>query len=55
MVPWFGLHAFTAKGEGSVPGGGTMIFQAVWHGQKKKKKELATFKHFWFLVVHKHS
>ena len=49
-VQWLGLHAFTAEGSGSVPGWGTKIPQAVWHGQKKfigalfKKKK---FKRLW--------
>ena len=34
-----GLCAFTAEGQGSVPGQGTKIPQAKWHGQKKKKKK----------------
>ena len=37
MVQWLGLHAFTAKGTGSVPGQETKIPQAVWCSQKKKK------------------
>ena len=39
MVQWLGLYAFTAKGLGSIPGWGTKIQQAVWCGQKKKKKK----------------
>ena len=35
-VQWLGLHALTAKGPGSIPGGGTKIPQAVQHGQKNK-------------------
>ena len=31
-VQWLGLHAFTAKGVGSVPGQGTKIPQAAWQG-----------------------
>ena len=38
-VLWLGLWAFTAEGLGSIPGWGTRISQAVWHGQKKKKRE----------------
>ena len=34
VVQWLGLHIFTAKGPGSVPGQGTKIPQAMWHGQK---------------------
>ena len=36
-VQWLGLHAFTAKGTGSVPGWGTKIPQAS-RGQKKQNK-----------------
>ena len=36
MVQWLGLHTLTAKGCGSVPGGGAKIPQAVWYNQKKK-------------------
>ena len=35
---WLGLSAFTAVGPGSIPGWGTKILQALWRGQKKKKK-----------------
>ena len=34
---WLGLHAFTAKGPGSIPGKETKIPQAAWSCQKKKK------------------
>jgi len=33
-VQWLGLHAFTAKGSNSIPSQGTMIPQAMQHGQK---------------------
>ena len=33
-VQWLGLHALTAEGPGSVPGGGPKIPQAEWHRQK---------------------
>ena len=36
-VQWLGLHASTAGGVGSIPGQGTEIPQAAWHGQKSKK------------------
>lgn len=36
MVQWLELRAFTAEGQGSVPGLGTKIPQASWRGQKKK-------------------
>ena len=38
VVQWLELQALTAEGLGSIPGRGTKIPQAVWHGQKKKKK-----------------
>ena len=38
-VQWLGPGAFTAVVVGSVPGWGTKILQAAWHGQKKKKKK----------------
>ena len=37
VVQWLALHAFTAEGPGSIPGQGTKIPQAAWHGQKKKE------------------
>ena len=33
VVQWLGLHVFTAKGMGSIPGQGTKIPQARQHGQ----------------------
>ena len=33
-VQWSGLRASTAEGPGSIPGPGTRIPQAAWHGQK---------------------
>ena len=38
-VQWLRLHASTAGGTGSIPGCGTKIPHAMWHGQKKKKKK----------------
>ena len=38
-VQWLGLHAFTAKGLGSIPGRGTKIPQAVWRGQEEDDLE----------------
>ena len=38
-VKWLGLSTFTAQGVCSIPGQGTKILQAVWCGQKKKKKK----------------
>ena len=35
-VQWLGLGTFTAEGPGSIPGWGTKILQAKWHGQKTK-------------------
>ena len=37
VVQWLGLHAFTAEDWGSIPGWGTKILQAAWHGQKKRE------------------
>ena len=39
VVQWLGLWALTAKGLGLIPGQGTKIPQALWHGKKKKKKD----------------
>ena len=38
-VQWLGLHTFTAKGPGSIPGWGIIIPQAMWRGQKQKNKK----------------
>ena len=38
MVQWLRLHASTAGGLGSIPGQGTKILQALWHGKKKNSK-----------------
>ena len=38
LVQWLGLCTFTAKGLGSIPGQGPNIPQAMFCGQKKKKK-----------------
>ena len=37
-VQWLELHASTAGDMDLIPGWGTKIPQAAWHGQKKKKK-----------------
>ena len=37
--PVSGLHAASAGGTGSVPGQGTKIPHATWHGQKIKTKQ----------------
>ena len=42
VVLWSGLHAFTAKGTGSPPGGGSKIPQAMRGGQEKKKGGIIT-------------
>ena len=39
VAQWLGLHAFTLKGEGSVPGLRTKIPQAAQCGHKKKKEK----------------
>ena len=39
MVQWLRLCALTLEGLGSIPGWGTKIPQAMWHGRKKKKKK----------------
>ena len=36
-VQWLGLHTLTAEGQGSIPGRGTKIPQAVWCGQNQKQ------------------
>ena len=36
VVQWLGLHAFTAKDLGSIPGQGVKIPQAAKHGQEKE-------------------
>ena len=51
MVQWLGLHAFTAKGKGSIPGWGTKISQAAWCGQKERKKYFYCFGVLSCLVV----
>ena len=40
MVPWLGLHTFTAEGPGSISGWGTKIPKATWHSKKNLKKTL---------------
>ena len=42
-VQWLRLCASTAEGAGLIPGQGSKILHAAWHGQKKfflKKKEM---------------
>ena len=36
VVQWLGLHAFTAKSVGSIPGWGTEILQVARYGQINK-------------------
>ena len=36
MVQWLKLQASNAEGTGSIPGQGTKIPHATWHGQKIK-------------------
>ena len=38
LVLWLRLHASTAGGTDSIPGWGTKILHATWHGRKKKNK-----------------
>ena len=39
MIQWLGLHAFNAKGAGSISGQGTKIPQATQCGKKRKERE----------------
>ena len=44
-LPWQSSgqnSAFTAEGLGSIPGWGTEIPQATWHGQKKNSRQKNT-------------
>ena len=38
VVQWLGLWALTAEGPSSIPDLGAKSPQAMWHGQKKKKR-----------------
>ena len=38
MVQWIEFHAPTAGGTGLIPGWGTKIMLALWHGKEKKKE-----------------
>ena len=38
-VQWLGLCASTAGDMGSIPGQGTKIPHAVWHGQKQNQDQ----------------
>ena len=37
IVQRLGLHTVTAEDDGAIPGRGTKILQASWHGHQKKK------------------
>ena len=39
VVLWLGLCNFVAGDMSSIPGWGTKILHATWHGQKRKEKE----------------
>ena len=45
MVQWLGLHAFTAKGVGSVPGKGNKILQDAQLKNKTNKNPLTLNPH----------
>ena len=38
MVQSLGLHTCSAVGTGLIPGQGTKILRAAWHGQDKQNK-----------------
>ena len=42
VVQWLRLCSSTSGGLGSIPGLGTNIWHATWHGPKKKKKKRKT-------------
>ena len=42
MVQGLELHALTVKGLGLIPGQGTKIPHASWHGKKKKTNPTTT-------------
>ena len=44
-VQWLGLHAFTAKGMGSIPGQGTKIPQATQYSKNKTKENKNKYAH----------
>ena len=39
MVQWLRLHASNAGAPGSIPGWGTKIPQAMWHGQRNPQTQ----------------
>ena len=43
-VQWLGLHAFTAKDAGSIPGWGAEILQGAWRGVFPSKSQKQTNK-----------
>ena len=45
VVQWLRLCSSTSGGLGSIPGQGTKISHATWHGQKKKKEEGRVLSH----------
>ena len=49
-VKWLEFCAITAEGLGSIPGQGTKIPQASWHGQKKQKKQVQRNKQILFKI-----
>ena len=56
VVQWLGLHAFTAKGRGSIPVLGTKILQATLCSQKflfleKKNNNVKKKKKEWNLAI----
>ena len=44
MVQWLRLHASKAGDVGSVPGWGTKILHASWHGQKRKGRKKSRYR-----------
>ena len=47
MVQWLGFRPSTAGGTGLIPGGGTKIPHAKWHGQKKEKGKRKEIDQIW--------
>ena len=39
LIRCLGLHSYTAKGLGWIPGWGTKITQATWYGQKQQQQQ----------------
>ena len=40
MAQWLGLGISTAGNKGSIPGQGSKILYAVWHGPRKNKIQI---------------